>query len=326
MQDMVEETTTRIKQAQEKLKQIKNPTATPNPKETKPNTKEMDEINNILADVLEDVGLADKAPQRKGISPDVTFEKNIQTRHKSNLWENLAKKHDMDLVVATEHQVIFYDNKHKTPIRFHIDQNKEWIDYTNKGKKSVNIEDFLKHYNSSSTIQKKATPIVNIKGENGPEQGNVRISRNTFELNIYRSGYHANPGDIGAGNLKHAMHHEMWHCVDLRLVDEFAARRLDSLASNEKGSIYKKAVSKDRRNRKKLGGYNFISEYARQSGSGNKVFEDFAEAGALYTSDTYVLYKRGNDYIKLTKKEFKKKYPNRYAVIEDLVENGKLLW
>lgn len=312
-----------LKKAQSELEELKK-----KPKETNKPKPSVDDnvINNILADALKDVGLDDLAPEKKHISPDVVIEKNIQTTHKSNLWESLAEKHGFELVEASETRVTFYDNKHKTPIQFNIPKNKEWMDYTNHGRKQVNMEDVLTYYNSASTIQKKATPIMIIQGHS-LDHGAVSISRNEFKLELFHGAFIKEKGSINGGNPKGAMHHEMWHCVDIRLSPEERVRNNpEALESNMKGSAYKKDVTADRRSKKKTGGSNFVSAYARQSGSGNKVYEDFAEAGSVMSSDTYLVQDAIGGYVNISKEEFKQQYPNRARHFEDLMENGELLW
>jgi hypothetical protein len=282
-------------------------------------------INNALANALKDVGLTDIAPEKISISPDVKITKNIETTHKSNLWENLAKKHNLELVEASNTKVTFYDTKYKTPIRFDIPKNKEWIDYTNSGSKQVNMDAVLKYYNSATPIQKKATPIMIIQGKN-IDHGAVTIGNDTFKLELYKGAFVKEKGSVNGGNLKGAMHHEMWHCVDIRMTQEDTARNNIGLNSSMKGSKYKSDVTKDRRAKKKTGGQQFCSEYARQSGGGNKVYEDFAEAGSVMSSNTYLIISEKGKYVKMTKSEFIKRYPNRAAHFEDLMKNGKLLW
>ena len=300
----------------------------PQNKEVKPTpTSQTDDdvINNILADVLEDVGLGDKAPSRKAINPNVKISENLETTHKSNLWENLAEKYDLELKEASKTRVTFYDKKFDTPIQCNIPQNNEWIDYTNRNLKKINIEEILKSYDSASNIQKKATPIIKLEGKS-LDQGCVFIGRDEFELNMYEGSFYKMKGSINGGNFKGALHHEMWHCVDIRMTDEFAARNMSMLNSNMKGSDYKKAVTKDRRARKKTGGHPFVSVYARQSGGSNNVYEDFAEAGCLMSSDTFLIGDAKGGYAELTKKEFIKMYPNRAKHFQDLMDNGELLW
>ena len=313
-----------VKQYKEELNNLKKPT-TKKPVKTQEEQKQEDIINNALADALKDVGLETEAPARKPINPNVKIDKNIKTTHKSNLWENLAEKHGFELVEASKTKVTFYDKKHETPIRCHISQNSEWIDYTNRGLKKINIEDILTSYNTASTIQKKATPIINLKGKN-LDQGNVFIGKDTFEMNLYEGAFYKMEGSINGGNIKGAMHHEMWHCVDIRLTDEYEARVLNALSSNKARSDYKKAVTKDRRIKNKTGGSNFVSSYARQSGSGNKVYEDFAESGSVISSNTFLVQDAVGGYVKVTKKEFIKQYPNRAKYIQDIMDKGKLLW
>ena len=313
-----------LQKAKKELDVLKNPKT----KSTvKPTTTKHDEdvINNILADVLKDVGLDDIAPTRKAINPTVEVSKNLETTHESNLWENLAKKYDLELREASKTKVTFYDKKFDTPIRCDITKNGEWIDYTNQNLKKINIEEILKSYESASDIQKKATPIIKLEGKS-LDQGTVFIGRDTFELNLYEGAFYKMEGSINGGNLKGAMHHEMWHCVDIRMTDEYAARNMSMLNSNMKGSPYKKAVTADRRSRKKTGGHPFVSVYARQSGGSNNVYEDFAEAGSLMSSNTFLISDAKGGYTELSKKEFMKMYPNRAKHFQDIMDNGELLW
>ena len=312
-----------VKRLTDELNNLKNNVTITNPTET--DTTQADIINNALADALKDVGLEDIAPERKSIKPDVKIEKDIQTTHESNLWENLAEKHGFELVEASNTKVTFYDKEHETPIRCNIPLNDKWIDYTNSGRKKINIEDILTAYNSATEIQKRATPIINLKGKS-LDQGEVLIGRNTFELNLYEGAFYKMEGSINGGNIKGAMHHEMWHCVDIRMTPEEEARVNQLLNSNKPRSPYKQVVTKDRRAKKKTGGSNFVSAYARQSGSGNKVYEDFAEAGSVMSSNTFLIQDAIGGYVKISKKDFMKQYPNRAKHFKDLMENGKLLW
>ena len=312
----------RVRKELDSLKNPQNDVVKPAKTST---TADDDVINNILADVLEDVGLGDKAPSRKAINPNVKISENLETTHESNLWENLAKKYDLELKEASKTRVTFYDKKFDTPIQCNIPKNDEWIDYTNRNLKKINIEEILESYDSASNIQKKATPIIKLEGKS-LDQGVVFIGRDIFELNLYEGAFYKTEGSINGGNLKGAMHHEMWHCVDIRMTDEFAARNMSMLNSNMKGSPYKKAVTADRRSRKKTGGHPFVSVYARQSGGSNNVYEDFAEAGCLMSSDTFLIGDAKGGYAELTKKEFIKMYPNRAEHFQDLMDNGELLW
>ena len=313
-----------VKQYEEELKTLKNPTTAQTQQKPKDNSQD-DIINNLLADVLKDVGLEDIAPEKKPINPNVKVEKNIKTTHESNLWENLADKHGFELMEASDTRVTFYDPKFETPIQCNIPKNKEWIDYSNRGKKKINIEDALTAYNSASEIQKKATPIIKLEGKS-LDQGTVTIGKDVFQLELFEGAFYKMEGSINGGNFKGAMHHEMWHCVDIRMTDEFEARELKLLNSNKKGSSYKKSVTKDRRSKKKTGGQNFCSAYARQSGSGNKLYEDFAEAGSVMSSDTFLVQDAIGGYVEITKKEFMEQYPNRANHIQDIIDNGELLW
>ena len=309
---------------QQELDKLKNPTKSKS-SQKRGSTPNDDVINNILADVLKDVGLAEKAPARKSINPNVKIAKNIETTHESNLWEKLAKKYDLELVEASKTRVTFYDEKFETPIQCNIRKNGKWIDYTNQNTKKINIEDILESYKSASDIQKKATPIMKLEGKS-TDQGCVLISRDTFELNLYEGAFYKMEDSINGGNVKGAMHHEMWHCVDIRMTDEDAARIQYALNSNMKGSKYKTDVTADRRARKKTGGQQFVSSYARQSGGRNNVYEDFAESGSVMSSDTFLIVDKKGGYGKLTKEEFMEQYPNRARHFQDLMDNGELLW
>ena len=314
-----------VKKLKEELETLKNPTTTESQQKPE-DTAQNDLINNILSDVLKDVGLEDIAPEKKSIKPDVKIEKNIKTTHESNLWENLAEKHGFELMEASNTKVTFYDPKFETPIQCNIPKNNDWIDYENRGRKNTNIEDILTSYNSATPIQKKATPIIKLQGSS-IDHGRVTISRGEFYLELFEGAFHKPEGSINGGNLKGTMHHEMWHCVDIRMTPEQDARVLYILNSNRKGSDYKKTVTKDRRAKKKTGGQTFVSTYARQSGD-RKLYEDFAESGSVMSSDTYLVQDalKGKGYIEITKEEFKKLNPNRAKYFEDLMENGELLW
>ena len=225
----------KVKQYEEELKQLRNPTTTQSQQKPKDTTQE-DMINNILSDVLKDVGLEDIAPEKKSINPNVKIEKNIKTTHESNLWENLADKHGFELVEASDTRVTFYDPKFETPIRFNIPKNKDWIDYTNSGLKKRNMEDVLEFYNSATPIQKKAVPIMEIQGKS-LDQGTVTIGANEFKLELFEGAFYKMEGSINGGNLKGAMHHEMWHCVDIRMTPEDEARNL-KLLNRQTAPIY----------------------------------------------------------------------------------------
>lgn len=316
-----------VKRLQQELKQLKE-----SPTDTKPKTDDngVDAlINNALADALKDVGFEDAAPEKKSIktdNPNVKIDKNIETTHESNLWENLAEKHGLELVEASKTKVTFYDNEYETPIRFNIPKNKDWIDYTNRGLKKRNMEDVLEFYNSATPLQKKAVPIMEIQGKS-LDQGTVTIGVDDFKLELFESAFYHKEGGVNDGNLKGAMHHEMWHCVDIRMTPEDEARILRLLTSSKKGSAYKKSVTKDRRAKKKTGGQTFVSTYARQSGD-RKIYEDFAESGGVMSSGTYLVQDalKGRGYVRISKEEFKKLNPNRAKYFEDLMENGELLW
>ena len=312
-----------VKRLQDELNQLKNPSQKPTQQTT---GTDDDMINNILADVLKDVGLEELSPEKKSINPNVKIKKDIQTTHESNLWENLAEKHGFDLVEASNTQVTFYDKEYETPIRFNISKNSDWIDYTNRGLKKRNMEEVLEYYNSATPIQKRATPIIEIQGKN-LDQGCVTIGVNDFKLEVFEGAFYKLKDSINGGNLKGVIHHEMWHCVDIRMTPEDEARNLKLLNSAKKGSAYKKSVTKDRRAKKKTGGQTFVSTYARQCGD-SKIFEDFAESGGVMSSGTYLVQDalKGRGYVKISKKEFKKLNPNRAKYFEELIENGKLLW
>lgn len=314
-----------VRRLKEELETLKNPTTTQTQQKTE-DTTQNDMINNILSDVLKDVGLEDIAPEKKSINPNVKIEKNIETTHESNLWENLAEKHGLELVEASKTKVTFYDKEYETPIRFNIPKNKDWIDYTNRGLKKRNMEDVLEFYNSATPLQKKAVPIMEIQGKN-LDQGRVTIGVDEFKLELFETAFYHKEGGVNDGNLKGAMHHEMWHCVDVRMTPEDEARTLLLLKSSKPRSDYKKVVTKDRRAKKKTGGQTFVSTYARQSGD-NKIYEDFAESGSVMSSDTYLVQDalKGRGYVKISKKEFKKLNPNRAKYFEDLMKNGELLW
>jgi hypothetical protein len=44
------------------------------------------------------------------------------------------------------------------------------------------------------------------------------------------------------------------------------------------------------------------------------------------SSDTFLITEGKGKYVKITKAEFIKKYPNRAKYIQDIIDNGELLW
>ena len=302
-----------VKRLKEELDGLKNPntaTATNQP------TDDLDMINDILADVLDEVGIKTKTPKPSEI------EKNIKTSHESNLWETLAEKNGFELTEASNTFVAFHDTNHDTTIRFNIASNDEWIDYTNSNKKARNMEDFLKCYNNAPLNIKKSSPTINVVGSK-PYAGVCNLSMDKFEINIARSGYQELALEKGSGNLQHTMMHEMMHAHDMRCADDrpFAIMAETWWAS---GNDYKNGITRDRRNKKKNGGKTWVSEYVRTA---NKRSEDWADLGGIVAfrdmkdkSHAY-LYER-NEYgemVKVGYDELKKRYPNRWKVLEEYI-------
>lgn len=302
-----------VKRLKEELDGLKNPTTAT---ATNQSTDDLDMINDILADVLDEVGIKTKTPKPSEI------EKNIKTTHESNLWETLAEKNGFELTEASNTFVAFHDTNHDTTIRFNIASNDEWIDYTNSNKKARNMEDFLKCYNNAPSNIKKSSPTINVVGSK-PYAGVCNLSMGKFEINIARSGYQELALEKGSGNLQHTMMHEMMHAHDMRCADDrpFAIMAETWWAS---GNDYKNGITRDRRNKKKNGGKTWVSEYVRTA---NKRSEDWADLGGIVAfrdmkdkSHAY-LYER-NEYgemVKVGYDELKKRYPNRWKVLEEYI-------
>ena len=299
------------KRIQDEINQLKNPNATT---VTNPPTDDLDMINDILADVLDEVGIKTKTPK-----PSET-KKNIQTTHESNLWETLAEKNGFELTEASNTFVAFHDTNHDTTIRFNIASNDEWVDYTNRNKKARNMEDFLKCYNNAPSNIKKSSPTINIVGSK-PYAGVCELSMDKFEINIARGGYQELALEKGSGNLQHTMLHEMMHAHDMRCTDDrtFTLMGKTWWAS---GNDYKNAITRDRRSKKKNGGKTWVSEYVRTA---NDRSEDWADLGGIVAfrdmkdkSHAY-LYERNKygELVKVGYNELKKRYPNRWKVLEE---------
>ena len=305
-----------VKKLKEELETLKNPNNTDN--QSTENIPNKDMIDDVLTQVLNDIGLGDKAPKTTSESK----QKNIKTTHESNLWENLAEKHGFELTEASNTFVAFHDTNHDTTIRFNIASNDKWIDYTNSNKKARNMEDFLKCYNNAPANIKKSSPTINVVGSK-PYAGVCNLSMDKFEIDIARSGYQELALEKGSGNLQHTMMHEMMHAHDMRCADDkpFAIMAETWWAS---GNDYKNSITRDRRNKKKNGGKTWVSEYVRTT---NKRSEDWADLGGIVAfrdmkdkSHAY-LYER-NEYgemIKVGYDELKKRYPNRWKVLEEYI-------
>lgn len=318
-----------IKNLQKELNQLKNQN-TPNNQST--DIKNKDLIDNVLTDVLNDIGLGDKAPKTKSEA----ISKDIKTTHESNLWENLAKKHDLELIEASNSFVKYYDKEFDTRIEFNINSNKDWIDYTNSNKKDRNMEEFLKYYKEAPSNYKKASPPIKIIGS-APYDGVCELNTSdTHHIKIARSGYCEMKMQPGSGNLQQTMYHEMSHAFDQRHAPDrvMAVMSKGYWWSSQKGGIYKKSTTKDRRNRKKTGGKQFVSDYAKTGSSGGNLTEDMAELGSIVAmrdlkdkSNAYLYeYNEQGEYVKVYYDELKKRYPNKWNALEHEIFEGDIVW
>lgn len=309
------------KRLEQELTQLKNPSVTTSDGDRIPNK---DLIDNVLNQVLEDVGLNDKI-----IQSEPKIEKNIKTSHESNLWENLADKHGFELTHATNAHVKFYDKKNDTTIEFNIGKNKDWIDYTNSGKKVRNMEDFLESYNNAPPNYKKACPTIKIVGS-APYSGVCILGPDIFHIEIARSGYQELKLERGSGNLQHTMLHEMSHAYDMRYAPSKTHARMGDnwWFSKQKNGKYKKATTTDKRNRKKTGGQLWVSEYVQNRTSNpKKMTEDWADLGGVVAfrdipdkSMAYLLeINDDGELVKVSYDELKRKYPNRWQVLEEAI-------
>lgn len=318
-----------ISKLEKELKQLKNPNK---PNNSSIEIQNKDLIDDVLTQVLNDIGLGDKAPKTKSES----ISKNIQTTHESNLWENLAKKHDLELIEASNSFVKYYDKEFDTRIEFNINSNKDWIDYTNSNKKDRNMEEFLKYYKEAPSNYKKASPPIKIIGP-APYDGVCELNTSDIHhIKIARSGYCEMKMQLGSGNLQQTMYHEMSHAFDQRhALDRVrAVMSRGNWWSSQKGGIYKKSTTKDRRNRKKTGGKQFVSEYARTGSSGGNLTEDMAELGSIVAmrdlkdkSNAYLYeYNEQGEYVKVYYDELKKRYPNKWNALEHEIFEGDIVW
>ena len=256
-----------------------------------------------------------------------------------HLWENLASKHDLEFVNYDGATIELNDPKHNTPIKFHTAQNNEWIDYTNRGMKNINFETFLEEYKSMPSLHQEAIPELHIRGERLGQMGEFTIGqRGHSEINIYKDAFVARDGAPDTGHLGMTLRHESSHAIDAKFIFSPNMSKMSgdfwysgNHAELENG-IYKKAISKDRRIRKKTGGQNYVSEYARQSGSHK---EDFAEALALRSyrdapaalREKACLWKsEGGEIVKVTYNDFEKMYPNRCKALDSVLDHYVLGW
>ena len=141
---------------------------------------------------------------------------------------------------------------------------------------------------------------------------------------------------LGSGNLQQTMYHEMSHAFDQRhALDRVrAVMSRGNWWSSQKGGIYKKSTTKDRRNRKKTGGKQFVSEYARTGSSGGNLTEDMAELGSIVAmrdlkdkSNAYLYeYNEQGEYVKVYYDELKKRYPNKWNALEHEIFEGDIVW
>lgn len=314
------------KRLQNELNEIKSQDT---PKPIKENTKKeipnKKEIDDVLNQVLTDVGLKEETSKTTSETP---IEKNIKTTHESNLWENLADIYEMELTEASNSFVKFYDKQFDTSIEFNIGSNKEWIDYTNSNKKVRNMEEFLKSYKEAPSNLKKSSPPIKIVGSERYD-GVCELSGDIFHIKIGRSGYQELELQKGSGNLQQTLFHEMSHAHDMRLAPDRTFARMGEgwWASSQKGGDYKKATTKDRRNRKETGAKQFVSEYAKTGSSGGRLHEDYAELSSIVMyrdiadkSSAYLLeYNSKGELVKVGYEELKTRYPNKWKVIEDYV-------
>lgn len=264
-----------------------------------------------------------------------------ETKPKTNgdtLWEDLAEKHGLELVGYDGSMLEFHDPTHKTSLKFHTLANKEWIDYTNRGKKHINIESFLEEYTAMPSLHKNAAPDIHIQGE-GQATGFYEMTRDSERISLFKDSYVYTKEIPDSGDVGLTLRHECSHAIDSKYIyDRNLAMMSKSsfwFSGNHKeldNGAYKKAVAKDRRNRKKTGGYNYVSEYARTSGL---ISEDFAEALALrsYRDAPEALRKkaclwerRDGKLVKVTYDEFEKRYPNRCKVLDEILDNYTLGW
>ena len=273
------------------------------------------------------------------VKPSKETKESKKTTDDSRLWEDLAEKHNLEFVNYDGATIELKDPKHNTPIKFHTAQNKEWIDYTNKGKKNINFESFLEEYNSMPSLHKQAIPELHIKGNRPGMQGEFVIGqRSHSEINIYKDAYVYREGSPDTGHLSMTLRHESSHAIDAKFIYDPTLSKMSGdfwFSGNHKeleNGAYRKAISKDRRNRKKTGGQNYVSEYARTSGSYK---EDFAEALSLRSfrdappevrAKACLWEDRGGKLVKVSYDDFEKMYPNRCKVLDEVLDNYTLGW
>lgn len=333
--------------------------------EEEDNSISREEVDDILADILNDPMYAPNKPKKPKTpkKPKVSRPKPVkpkppkvapkpevekpkpkkpkETKPKNNgdtLWEDLATKHNLEFVKFDGATIEFYDPKHKTPIKFWTAKNKEWIDYTNRGKKTINIETILEEYNAMPSLHKNAAPDIHILG-NAPPAGEFYMDVSTTKINIYRDAFVPSPISPNAGDIGQTLRHECSHAIDAKYIYSRGLAHMSDnfwFTGNHKeldNGAYRKAVAKDRRNRKKTGGQNYVSEYARQSG---RYIEDFAEALSLRSyrdapaslRKKACLWQRNSEgkLVKVSYDEFEKMYPNRCKVLDEILDNYVLGW
>ena len=327
-------------------------------REQEENNIPMSEVDDILTGIMDDYGLAKPKPKPKPktkpkpvkpkppkVNPKPKVEKPKpkepkQTKPKNNgdhLWEDLATKYELEFVKFDGATIEFYDPKHNTPLKFYTERNKQWIDYTNSGKRNINIETILKEYNAMPSLHKNAAPQIKFVGDRFNLAGEYTLGQQGHtEIQIAKAAYAPKKGDTT--DIGTTLRHETSHAVDSKFIFDMNMAKMSKnfwFTGNHPeldNGAYRKAVAKDRRNRKKTGGQNYVSEYARQSGNYQ---EDFAEALALrsYRDAPAALRKkaclwerRDGKLVKVTYDEFEKMYPNRCKVLDEILDNYTLGW
>lgn len=275
---------------------------------------------------------------KEGTTKNTQETKKEDPTDDDHLWEDLAKKYDLEFVNYDGATLTLHDPKHNTPLKFHTAENKEWVDYTNRGKKSINFESFLKEYDSMPVIHKQAAPTIHFRGGGGHAQGVFELSGAGAKIEIYKAGYVPMEGLPDSGHLGMALRHECSHAIDAKYIYDPTLSRMSNqfwFSGNHKeldNGVYKKAISKDRRIRKKTGGQNYVSEYARTSGLDK---EDFAEALSLRSyrdappevrAKACIWKREGDKLVKVSYEDFEKMYPNRCKVLDEVLDNYILGW
>jgi len=277
-----------------------------------------------------------KDPQQMMEEPQEAPQSADNSEH---LWEDLAEKHNLEFVKYDGAELEYYDPKNDTPLRFYTERNKQWIDYTNSGTKEINLETILKEYDAMPDLHKAAAPEIRFVGDRGGLAGEfIMGTQGHAEIQIAKNAYVHNPIYPDSGNLGLTLRHECSHAIDAKYIYDMDLSKMSKdfwYSGNHKeldNGLYRKAVSKDRRIRKKTGGQNYVSEYARESGN---YHEDFAEALGLRSyrdapaalRENACLYeRRGGEIVKVSYSEFEKMYPNRCKVLDQVLDNYVLGW